>query len=132
MFISGKMFQAACIPHIISGVDVVLAAETGSGKTHGYLVPLIDKLGTSSSNSIENRDAQAPGEQQNVSLVVCPNVMLCDQVVRMANSLLNSYGEPFVKVFAVCGRQVNFLAIVRILKQASLNGNHTFPCNWKI
>lgn len=125
MLISGKMFQAACIPHIMSGVDVVVAAETGSGKTHGYLVPLIDKLCTSSSNSVENRDTQAPGEQQqNVSLVVCPNVMLCDQVVRMANSLLNSYGEPFVKVFAVCGRQVIFFC-------HNENSEKSFPKKWK-
>ncbi|KAL3501239.1 hypothetical protein ACH5RR_035688 [Cinchona calisaya] len=29
---------------LCSGADTVTAAETGSGKTHGYLVPLFDML----------------------------------------------------------------------------------------
>jgi len=36
-------------------------------------------------------------------LVLCPNVMLCEQVVRMANSLLDESGEPLKSAAAVCG-----------------------------
>ncbi|CAA2955253.1 DEAD-box ATP-dependent RNA helicase 22 [Olea europaea subsp. europaea] len=36
-----SLVQAVCIPSILSGSDVVVAAETGGGKTHGYLIPLI-------------------------------------------------------------------------------------------
>lgn len=90
--------QAACIPHILTGKDVIIAAETGSGKTHGYLVPLVDKLCTMS-------DPQEISELHKISLVLCPNVMLCDQVAQMANCLLNDSGEPLVRVAAVCGGQ---------------------------
>lgn len=89
--------QAASIPAILSGGDVVVAAETGSGKTHGYLVPIIHKL-------CSNQDVSHDLNQKKnhpVSLVLCPNVMLCEQVVRMANSLCNDAGEPLVKAAAI-------------------------------
>ncbi|XP_070016709.1 DEAD-box ATP-dependent RNA helicase 22 isoform X2 [Nicotiana sylvestris] len=100
-----SLIQASCIPSILSGADVVVAAETGSGKTHGYLVPLIDKLCQLSDNSgaIADQDVR---KHHRLSLVLCPNVMLCEQVVRMANSLCNDSGKPLLGVAAVCGRQV--------------------------
>lgn len=100
-----SLIQATCIPSILSGADVVVAAETGSGKTHGYLVPLIDKLCqiSDSSGSIADQDVS---KHHRISLVLCPNVMLCEQVVRMANSLCNDSGTPLLRIAAVCGRQV--------------------------
>lgn len=89
--------QAATIPTILSGGDAVVAAETGSGKTHGYLVPIIHKL-------CSNQDVLHDLKQKKngpVSLVLCPNVMLCEQVVRMANSLCDDTGEPLVKAAAI-------------------------------
>lgn len=100
-----SLIQATCIPSILSGVDVVVAAETGSGKTHGYLVPLIDKI-CQISDGAGAIAAQDVGKHNHLSLVLCPNVMLCEQVVRMANSLCNDSGAPLLSVAAVCGRQV--------------------------
>ncbi|KAF2323972.1 hypothetical protein GH714_005784 [Hevea brasiliensis] len=71
------LLSAASIPSILSGKDVVVAAETGSG-----LMP-----------------------SHRISLVLCPNVLLCEQVVRMACGLCDDNGEPLLKVTAVCGRQ---------------------------
>lgn len=90
---------------------MVVAAETGSGKTHGYLVPLIDKLCQLSDNSgaIADQDVR---KHHRLSLVLCPNVMLCEQVVRMANSLCNDSGKPLLGVAAVCGRQVSILIVI--------------------
>ncbi|GAB7355990.1 hypothetical protein MBLNU459_g6617t1 [Dothideomycetes sp. NU459] len=36
--------QAYCIPAVLSGKDVVAVAQTGSGKTAAYLIPVISKL----------------------------------------------------------------------------------------
>ncbi|GAB2280411.1 hypothetical protein Dimus_015044 [Dionaea muscipula] len=85
--------------------DTVVAAETGSGKTHGYLVPLLDKLhqvpaGSGNINSGHDRDIL-----NRLCLVLCPNVMLCEQVVRMANCLCGEDGEPLLKAAAISGRQ---------------------------
>eukprot|EP00268_Persea_americana_P069641 TRINITY_DN9933_c0_g1_i1.p1 TRINITY_DN9933_c0_g1~~TRINITY_DN9933_c0_g1_i1.p1 ORF type:complete len:617 (+),score=112.94 TRINITY_DN9933_c0_g1_i1:60-1853(+) len=100
-----SLVQAACIPHILSGNDVVVAAETGSGKTHGYLVPLIDKIcGTSDPHGIRNDSQESPNPYK-CSVILCPNVMLCEQVVRMASCLCDGNGEPLLRISAVCGRQ---------------------------
>ena len=100
--------QAVSLPPILHGNDVVVAAETGSGKTHGYLVPLFNKLCTTTNDSL-NTDQQL--NRPHMSLVLCPNVMLCEQVARMANCICNDNGEPLLRVAAVCGRQVTVISI---------------------
>lgn len=98
--------QAACIPHVLTKNDVVVAAETGSGKTHGYLIPLIEKLCSESSNTTDGSCQDTAPGAHDIILVLCPNVMLCEQVVRMANSLLDDSGEPIKCAAAVCGSKV--------------------------
>lgn len=39
-----KDIQAACIPHLLAGRDLLGAAKTGSGKTLAFLVPAMEKL----------------------------------------------------------------------------------------
>lgn len=98
--------QAACIPSILSEADTVVAAETGSGKTHGYLVPLFDMLCRTSDDSEESLSDRGLRKNHLRSLVLCPNVMLCGQVVQMANNLHKENGEPLLSVSAICGHQV--------------------------
>ncbi|XP_021908461.1 DEAD-box ATP-dependent RNA helicase 22 [Carica papaya] len=100
-----SLVQAACIPSILSGKDVVIAAETGSGKTHGYLAPVIDKLCCALNDSGKTDNNQGSNSPHRLSLVLCPNVLLCEQVVQMANRLLGDDGEPLLRVTSVCGRQ---------------------------
>lgn len=95
--------QAACIPHILTTNDVIVAAETGSGKTHGYLVPLIEKLCSKSSPTEDDNSQDTGPGAHNIVLVLCPNAMLCEQVVHMANSLLDESGKPLKSAAAVCG-----------------------------
>nr|KAJ0188288.1 hypothetical protein LSAT_V11C900471310 [Lactuca sativa] len=73
-----SLVQAVSLPPILHGNDVVVAAETGSGKTHGYLVPLFNKLCTTTNDSL---DTDQKLNRPHMSFVLCPNVMLCEQVV---------------------------------------------------
>ncbi|XP_021747199.1 DEAD-box ATP-dependent RNA helicase 22-like [Chenopodium quinoa] len=104
-FSKPSLIQAACIPSILSGKDTVVAAETGSGKTHGYLVPLAEKLLNAGSDPELGAPVLGKNHLSQLSLVLCPNVMLCEQVVRMANSLCGDNGEPLLRAAAVCGKQ---------------------------
>nr|AKF43352.1 DEA(D/H)-box RNA helicase family protein [Erodium foetidum] len=99
-----SLVQAACIPSILSGKDVVVAAETGSGKTHGYLIPLIDKL-CQEHDSVKAASDEKSSPPRRIFLVLCPNIMLCEQVVRMANGFRNSSGQPLLTVATVGGQQ---------------------------
>ncbi|XP_040383220.1 DEAD-box ATP-dependent RNA helicase 22 isoform X3 [Oryza brachyantha] len=98
-----SLVQAASIPHVLTTNDVIVAAETGSGKTHGYLVPLIEKLCSKSFSAEDDSSQDITPKSPNMALVLCPNVMLCEQVVRMANSLVDESGEPLKCAAAVCG-----------------------------
>lgn len=98
--------QELVIPEILSGRDVVLAAETGSGKTLAYVAPMASLLlakaaagqqaapasmlsaTTSSSSSRPAAGSAAAAPQQRLlGLVLCPNSALCQQVVRLVGSL---------------------------------------------
>ena len=43
-FLTPTEVQAAAIPHAAAGKDVVATAQTGTGKTLAFLIPLMDKL----------------------------------------------------------------------------------------
>lgn len=99
-----SLVQAAAIPSILSGKDVIVAAETGSGKTHGYLVPVIQNL-RGMYGLLENGIKKGRSGARKFALVLCPNAMLCEQAVRMASNLHGPYGDPLLKVMAVSGSQ---------------------------
>ncbi len=43
-FVTPTEVQAAAIPHAASGKDVIATAQTGTGKTLAFLLPIMDKL----------------------------------------------------------------------------------------
>jgi len=43
-FVNPTEVQAAAIPHAISGKDILATAQTGTGKTLAFLVPVMEKL----------------------------------------------------------------------------------------
>lgn len=62
-------------------------------------------------HSKETNDTNEIHQVRKMSVVLCPNVMLCEQVVQMANCLLGDSGRPLVRVAAVCGGQVYFFLV---------------------
>ncbi|HET9181845.1 MAG TPA: DEAD/DEAH box helicase [Candidatus Angelobacter sp.] len=52
-FINPTEVQAAAIPHAVAGKDILATAQTGTGKTLAFLVPIIDKLLDSPHKGVE-------------------------------------------------------------------------------
>ena len=62
--------QRQALPAVLSGANVLVAAETGSGKTLAYGIPVIE-------NAMVACDA---GDRNGKTLVLLPNHELCHQV----------------------------------------------------
>ena len=78
--------QEQAIPALYAGRDVIARAQTGTGKTMAFLVPLVEKIDTNKSY------VQA--------LVITPTRELTQQV---ANELKKIIGDREIKVLAVTG-----------------------------
>lgn len=83
--------QAATFDFILSGKDTVIAAETGSGKTLSYLIPILHLL--LEDNYREN--VHYPS-----AVIVVPNKELSFQVLRMANEILERV-EPDQRTISI-------------------------------
>ena len=87
------VIQVKAFAAVNSGADIIIGAETGSGKTLSYLIPIADML---IRRFIEN---EAKGEQVLRSfptvVVIVPNKELCKQVTRMANQFLKNIPRNF-------------------------------------
>src|SRR5438552_3074372 len=73
-FITPTAVQAAAIPQALEGKDVLATAQTGTGKTLAFLIPVIEKL----------LKDKTPGI---AALVLVPTRELAMQVVEQYNAL---------------------------------------------
>jgi len=76
--------QSEVIPVVLQGRDVLGIARTGSGKTAGYLMPLLERLG---------EEAMAKHREPSV-LILVPTRELADQVNHVALKFLAALSSP--------------------------------------
>lgn len=75
--------QEFCIPPILSGRDVIIGGATGSGKTIGFLAPLIQRQ-----QAAESMDPESIGQPyQPRCLILCPSRELALQTHDVARRL---------------------------------------------
>jgi superfamily II DNA/RNA helicase len=104
--------QSKTIPAILSGKDTIIGAETGSGKTLSYMLPLFIKYGLQplSMKSEEHHRQIYPGQENSEGqiasvsprrpfrgLILAPTNELCDQIFRMSSFLFSPY-EPQLSI----------------------------------
>ena len=82
-FIKLTEVQRCCIPHALSGRDVMVASKTGSGKTLSYLIPIIENLYRLKWTTLDQIGA----------LILVPTRELAIQVFEVLRSLLTDYHE---------------------------------------
>jgi len=90
-FSNPSAIQAAAIPQIIRGIDIIAKAPTGSGKTAAFAIPILEKLDLNR----ENKTVQA--------LILCPTRELAIQVHREFEKLSKYMNN--VSVVSVYGGQ---------------------------
>ncbi|GMH38767.1 hypothetical protein BSKO_06651 [Bryopsis sp. KO-2023] len=91
--------QAIGVPKIAEGKDVLVAAETGSGKTITYLAPLLSKLVQQKRKADEeNKSVRAI---RSFAVVLCPNGTLCNQVKSVADALTTPDGTSLATTMMV-------------------------------
>src|SRR5579859_1450912 len=78
--------QAAAIPQALAGKDVLATAQTGTGKTLAFLIPIIEQLINKDANKIS-----MPGIE---ALVLVPTRELAMQVVDQYNALRGKQLAP--------------------------------------
>ncbi|HEY1024695.1 MAG TPA: DEAD/DEAH box helicase [Sphingobacteriaceae bacterium] len=66
--------QKMAIPHILAGYDLIACAQTGTGKTACYLLPVLDKIGRE-------------GNQQISTLILAPTRELAQQIDQQIEGL---------------------------------------------
>jgi ATP-dependent RNA helicase RhlE len=73
--------QAAAIPYALEGKDVIATAQTGTGKTLAFLIPVMEKLSARKAAGI-------------AALVLVPTRELAMQVVAQYDALRSKHAQP--------------------------------------
>ena len=69
-YTSPSPIQQKAIPHVLAGKDVMAAAQTGTGKTAGFTLPILENLSK----------GQRAGSNQARALILTPTRELAAQV----------------------------------------------------
>lgn len=102
-FTQPTAIQAQAIPHLLSGRDVVGQAQTGTGKTAAFSLPILEQI------DLGNRAVQA--------LVLTPTRELAEQVCQSIRGL---NGDRRLQVMAVYGGQAIDRQISRLQRGVHL------------
>ena len=103
-FVTPTPVQAAAIPHVLDGKDVLATAQTGTGKTLAFLVPIMERL---------LRQTSAPI----TALVLAPTRELAMQIVDQYNNLR---GKQLLPAALVVGGLSESQQLQAIRRDASL------------
>lgn len=95
--------QEKTIPAILSGQDVLASSQTGSGKTGGFLIPLISKIET---------------DKEGRALIVAPTRELAKQVCVVASKMMGN--QPYGATALLIGGEEMFKQIRQLKSKPKL------------
>ena len=118
-FIVPTPVQAASIPRSLEGKDVLATAQTGTGKTLAFLIPVIEDLlkQQAQNQHTQTHPSQTHGAQGISALVLVPTRELAMQVVDVYNALR---GKKLLPAALVVGGLAEGGQIAAIRKGARL------------
>ena len=84
-YVEPSPIQTSIIPRALRGQSLIAQSPTGSGKTHSYLIPIIDKV-----------DQNLPRLQ---AIIVCPSRELARQVYEFARPFQKHFQKLKIRLF---------------------------------
>ncbi|MHC4992319.1 MAG: DEAD/DEAH box helicase, partial [Planctomycetota bacterium] len=72
--------QTKAIPAVLAGRDVLGCAQTGTGKTGAFALPILNRLASPNADGAPRRRAKRPGRAPR-ALVLCPTRELASQIL---------------------------------------------------
>ncbi len=84
-YLSASDVQSRVIPKVLSGSSIVCQSETGTGKTHSYLIPIIERI-----------DLDLPRLQ---AIIIAPSRELAQQTFAFAKAFQNHFQKLKVRLF---------------------------------
>ena len=90
-FESPSPIQAEAIPHLLEGRDVIGQAQTGTGKTAAFGIPLIERIIKANANSEFEANSRLPK-----GIILCPTRELAVQVAGELEKLAKFRKDIFV------------------------------------
>src|SRR5450432_3395529 len=99
-FVTPTPVQAAAIPQALEGKDILATAQTGTGKTLAFLIPVMEKLLKAKTNTVQ-------------ALVLVPTRELAMQVVDVYNALRGKQLTPAALVVGGLAEGAQIQAIRR-------------------
>ena len=84
-YVSSSPIQTLVIPKALQGLNLVVKSETGSGKTHAYLIPLLAKL-----NRLDRANLYG--------VVIAPTNELARQIFTFTRMFKKEYGDIKVRL----------------------------------
>ena len=110
-FISPTGIQTETIPYVLSGIDILAQAQTGSGKTGAFGIPLVD--------TVRRND-------QLQSLILAPTRELAQQVGEQLRLMSRAKG---LKVSIVFWWDKHRKTNSRLKETSTNNCRYTWSCN---
>ncbi|BDS10215.1 DEAD/DEAH box helicase [Aureispira anguillae] len=104
-FVNATPIQEQAIPLILEGQDLIACAQTGTGKTAAFILPILNKL------------AENPTPQTN-TLVICPTRELAIQIEKQVQGFAYFVGVSSIAVYGGSGGD-DFAQQKRALTQGS-------------
>lgn len=89
-YFSPSPIQLRVIPRALKGETLMVQSATGSGKTHAYLIPIIEQI------DLKNQNVQ--------SLIIAPTRELARQIYEFAYKFVNEYKALKISLF-ISGRE---------------------------
>ncbi|MCQ2794640.1 MAG: DEAD/DEAH box helicase [Bacilli bacterium] len=84
-YVSSSPIQSLVIPKALQGLNLVVKSETGSGKTHAYLIPLLAKL-----NRLDRANLYG--------VIIAPTNELARQIFTFTRMFKREYGDIKVRL----------------------------------